>query len=353
MATLSLFDIVYGVLVDLIPTILIAVILLSITYWKYKFKIAFRLGVIILVSAVYSIFASNLINSAKYFAPEYYYTFYLIGIVLAFIIFGILIYFINETIIKPLNILNQTGTSLGEGDLRIEVEDLHINDEMQSLMESLKNVKTNFSKIISEITHVSKKLGSTSSELASSAEEMNGSSEEITSIAQQMAMGTTTQVDKVTDSLRFINSFEQEFLNKINQIRVTSDIIESISSQVNLLSLNASIEAARAGEYGRGFSVVAENIRKLADDTKISANRVNVSITDTITLINNALSDFRQSIESIAEIATNTATGAEETSAATEEQSATMEELTATALELKSFSEKLESLIDLFNVSPQ
>jgi len=79
-------------------------------------------------------------------------------------------------------------------------------------------------------------------------------------------------VDEITDGL----AATIEESKKVNQINELTNEILSVSSQTNLLALNASIEAARAGEAGRGFAVVAEEIRILADNTKTTANGIQV-----------------------------------------------------------------------------
>lgn len=140
------------------------------------------------------------------------------------------------------------------------------------------------------------------------------------------------------------------FEQKISEINTTSDIIDSISSQINMLALNASIEAARAGEYGRGFAVVAENIRKLEDDTKTSVQRVQNTTEGLSTTIRQSILNITGSIEDLSSLAEQNASSSEETSASTEEQAASLQELTALAQELTNVASDLNSLIKSFKI---
>ena len=86
-----------------------------------------------------------------------------------------------------------------------------------------------------------------------------------------------TQSNELTEFIYSIKSASNtvEDLNQSSEeIKAIVDLIHSISSQTNLLALNASIEAARAGEAGRGFAVVADEIRKLAEETSVSAKKI-------------------------------------------------------------------------------
>ena len=142
----------------------------------------------------------------------------------------------------------------------------------------------------------------------------------------------------------------QSFHEKIQGIQTTSALITSIQEQINILSLNASIEAVRAGEYGRGFGVVAQNIKKLSEDTKISIDTINVRIRDLTITLTNTIENLMDNFYILATNAIKYSSQSEEAGAATEQQSASLEEITAMAQELSSLSSKLDQLSSKFKL---
>lgn len=177
-----------------------------------------------------------------------------------------------------------------------------INGNMYSLNES-----------IEEISATTEQLSAGTEEMAASSEEMNATSLEvekaIESIAAKAQEGaaTVTRVSSMSEEMKSnANSSKKEALEiysktKVNlqnaieqskavdQINELSNTIIEITSQTNLLSLNAAIEAARAGESGKGFAVVADEIRRLAESSMTSVSRIQ-EVTKQVLAVVNALS---------------------------------------------------------------
>lgn len=272
------------------------------------------------------------------------------AVVVSSILLGLLITF---HLVPPITKIQKVAEEVANGNLKVDTSTL-----VQNRKDEIGKVSTSFSVMIDKvianilntvetITTVSAALASSAQELSSSSEEVNASSEEISSISQQMAKGAIEQSAKIHGATESAIDLKQTFSEKMNQINQTADLIDQISSQVNMLALNASIEAARAGEYGRGFAVVADNIRRLAEDSNSSVVRVQETVDSLRKELSHSIDNIISSVEQVSPVAEETASGAEEASAATEEQAATMQELTASAQELSEMANKLENSLTM------
>lgn len=315
---------------------------------------------------------------------------------------------LNKTIIAPLRIFTLFADKSSEKDLSYKV-DLKTKDEFEVLGQSLNLMVQSFRSILEENLQSSEQLSVAASEMSSMTEEVDRATQEITKTMEQMSKVTEEQYEnvhlsvvasqqmaetaqqvaseaqkaaslssQVTQRARNGEEIIQEINSKITQLKETVDnsaevvrrlgkssveigkivdVIRGISRQTNLLALNAAIEAARAGEHGRGFSVVADEVRALAEQSTNSAIQIVALINDIQTETQTAVDAMeigtkvvdegtilafsaREAFNEITQSVNQTVNTIHEIAAASEEQAASSQEMTSTMQAVAAISQQ-------------
>jgi len=375
-------------------------------------------------------------------------------IIIAVIVGGILAFLLAEHICRPLVKVTKVAQSVADRDLNVKMPDIKNRDEIGLLSQSVAQMLESLREIIGEVLLESESIAATSQELSAAAEEATAASGQISDTITQLASGATDQAISVGETVRVIERLSagaqqvaanaeivsqssdkaaqaaelgalqaENAVQKIEEIRQVSaqtgevisklgdqshqigqivDVIKGIADQTNLLALNAAIEAARAGEQGRGFAVVAEEVRKLAEQSSISAAQIatlisniqreteravevmekgKVEVVAGVEAVNLAGHSFQtivkevntvveqiamvtvasqhmatgtaetvNSVESIGVVAEQTAASAQEISAVSEEQANTMESVSQSAEALAKLGESLALVVNKFKI---
>lgn len=183
---------------------------------------------------------------------------------------------------------NRTGASAVVDDMSMITEQTNVlNDKTSSSLEMTKAISK-------QVTQVSGLVEETVSLAQQSAEHASASNMQLSD-----AMVSAREMSDLAQKMETVLA---EFKEEFDKVKAETGTINNISSQTNLLALNASIEAARAGEAGRGFSVVADEIRNLSEGT----NQSSASIMNALEILSNTSNNMTASIERIIELIAET-----------------------------------------------